>query len=658
MDPRGGQQVGARSARRSAGPARRLLADALVVLVLAAGLAAVLASGGCSTGKAQRPGLTEDAQVRADRIFAQLRQESDLHRDRRVLELAFELIDHYQAYPANDEALLMATRSAARLHEIATGRRLVREFLGRHADSPLAAEVLALGSELAATDGDTLAAADLALRRQGMLEGALARREAADQAAVYLERLPAVELAQLAGRHPESSLRPFIGFLRVQRLIAAQQTAEAEQLVAEMRRDAPQSDWVSAAEKLLTEPGYRPAEQVPTAPAGPVVSTRVGLLCPLSGRYAVLGNAFYDGALQALADVNASSRQQFELIASDTEGDPVGAALAARQLIGEQQVIGLVGALLSAPTAAAALVADHLGVPLISPTATNERIGELGQAIFQGKQTALFEARLLAEVATRVLLKERIAVLYPSSHEGDRTFQIFSEEVVSRGGQIVAAVPFSPEDTDFRQPLQEIRRQRPEVVYVDATTDQMVLLVPQLDFYRVGALIMGPSSWNSPQLVSLAGAGLLRVVFPDDMLLYPASWEDDFRAGWQQELMPEEATSLALRSYLATRLLLDTLARDQIERPDGLASALAARLAASQGEESQTATLLGGMRLYEHGEISPFPAGQLMLSLSAADVDTAGIQPLLPGAEAAADSSTGPVPALRQTVPPSDQESP
>ena len=85
------------------------------------------------------------------------------------------------------------------------------------------------------------------------------------------------------------------------------------------------------------------------------------------------------------------------------------------------------------------------------------------------------------------------------------------------------------------------------MIFTPATVDQMVLLGPQLDFYRAGALVMGLSAWNSEKLLERAGTVLERAVFPSDLALFPEHWTDEFNAAWQGENYPREATILAQR---------------------------------------------------------------------------------------------------------------
>ncbi len=93
-------------------------------------------------------GLARDRAALAERLFLQLETARAEQRDRAVLELAFELTDHYEGFRLGDRALFYAVGAAARLGDRPLARQLAREFLARHPGSSLREAVAGL------VDGD------------------------------------------------------------------------------------------------------------------------------------------------------------------------------------------------------------------------------------------------------------------------------------------------------------------------------------------------------------------------------------------------------------------------------------------------------------------------------------------------------------------------
>jgi branched-chain amino acid transport system substrate-binding protein len=619
----------------------------VVLLYVVSGFILIMLAG-LVTGCAKKPvletepGLTGEELALAERLYGQLVEAQMLQRDRKTLELAYELIDHYPQFERNDEVTLRAMQSAQRLDDLTTGRQLATEFLARYPTSALLADALAVGVELAVAADDTADAADLLIRKYDAVPDGTQRDDVAQEATRLCPALKVAELDTLVQRHPRSGLRPYLSFLLTEGLLAEGRIQEAGQAVDALTQAAPESDWLTQAELLLTQPGYRQGGTPLRLQGATVLADRIGGLCPLTGRYSVLGNAFYDGMQLAVDMINGEGWRQYSLSVEDTEGDPVMAAIAARKLATETGPIAVIGAMLSDPTIAAAIVMDTYGIPLISPTATNERIWELGPAVFQTNLTGDYEAGLLAQIATRLLLKKRFAVLYPDNRDGIHSYQVFAEEVRAYGGEVVGAASFSPAATDFRQPILELRRRRPEVVFIPATVDQMILLGPQLDFYQLSALVLGLSNWNSPRIFQQSGTALVRMLFPSDQVLFPQEWTDYFQREWQAEHLPPEATALALKTFQATCLVLDSLAREDIQTRQQLAEALTRRIHPGQLDSTGPWSIADAINASSEGEITLFPADLFLETWefeAVADTTADRLDPALP----ATDQETPPV---------------
>ncbi len=580
------------------------------ILLLMAG---VLWSSGCSSTYQKDANTSQELRGKnlqqAEKLYAQLRREVSLHRDRKSLEIAGNLLDYYPAFERNDEVLVLAVDAASRLEDLNRARGLGDELLHRYPQSPLVDQTLLKVSDLALAQNDTFSAAVYQLRYFNKDPLRSTRSNGLPRCDFLLNTLNAVELGLLMDEEKGQALWSYLGYLRTAAYLEQGLYPSAELVVAELRSVNQEDQWAIAAKDLLTGSGGALAG-VPHFPTmGKVNMDQIGVLCPLTGRYAVLGNAFYDGAILALNATNEETGSEFILKVEDTGGDSVMAALAARRLCSEDGCGAIFGALMSHPTSATALVADVYGVPLVSPTATNDRIWELGSGVFQTNLTGLHEVRLLAQLATSVLMKERFAVIHENTPEGERRAQVFITEVEKFGGQVVAVEKYNLADTDFKKPIMAVKKVRPEVIFSPATVDQMILLAPQLDFYKAGTLVLGLSNWNSERLFERTGTVLERTIFPSDLALFPTLWTGDFNAGWQGDNYPREATALALKSYQAMRLLLDTLyqsgAANRAQLQDALQRRLANRDIKTEGPESFSRTV----RIFRNERAHPFPSG-------------------------------------------------
>src|SRR3989338_2628008 len=108
-------------------------------------------------------------------------------------------------------------------------------------------------------------------------------------------------------------------------------------------------------------------ESSPPATAQPVPIARIGVILPLSGKYAAFGEQALKGILLA-AGIFETKRQDniqaanVEIIIKDTRDDPIASAKAVEELTLNENVVGIIGPLLTITSTDAAEKAQELKV--------------------------------------------------------------------------------------------------------------------------------------------------------------------------------------------------------------------------------------------------------------------------------------------------------
>ncbi|MBM4129496.1 amino acid ABC transporter substrate-binding protein [bacterium] len=553
------------------------------------------------------PALKGAELEQARRLYSQLKAAHEDQRARQCLELAGALLDYYPTYDRNDEVLAIAVGAAEAVGDRRHALALSDELLAEHPHSPLVDGALGRAAEIALAGGDSLRAAHYRLLHYDRDPAGGQRADGAPRAAPLLEKLSVGQLGDLVLFHPDSSLLPWLQYRRARKLLEAGRDADARAVVARLEETSPEDRWTVEALNLLGLAS--PAQAAARAePDGPVRSRQIGVLCPLSGRYAELGEAFAEAARLAVAHANSELDRDFALVFEDTGGDPVEGALAARRLCVGRGSIALFGELLSDPTAAAAVVAERYAVPLISPTATNDRLWEIGANVFQTNLPGQYEPRLLAAVAVQVLLKRDFAVLHPDDAPGRRLAAAFAAEIERLGGRLVARTAFTPAGEDLADRLRLVTQQRPEVVYVPTDAAQTAWLAGQLPREGLGSLLLGTGAWNDPDLLAGVGERLEGAVVPAAAPLFPATWTEAFAAAWPGGAGATETDRLAQQTYSSLRLLVDTLAVSGARTRGELTAALRRRLTREGSAGGGAATLAESVRVVRGQATEPFPA--------------------------------------------------
>jgi ABC-type branched-subunit amino acid transport system substrate-binding protein len=122
----------------------------------------------------------------------------------------------------------------------------------------------------------------------------------------------------------------------------------------------------------------------------------------------------------------------------DSEGNPDNARRGVERLVKEDNVIAIIGSLLSKTAPAVAAKANELGVPTL---ALSQKAGvtEVGPSVFRNALTSEMQVRQLVKSAMEDLKLRRFAILYPNDPYGVEYANIFWDEVLARGGVITAA---------------------------------------------------------------------------------------------------------------------------------------------------------------------------------------------------------------------------
>ncbi|MFV3074001.1 penicillin-binding protein activator [Niveispirillum fermenti] len=173
-------------------------------------------------------------------------------------------------------------------------------------------------------------------------------------------------------------------------------------------------------------PEAPPAELPPALPQDGKV--RVGLLLPLSGANAALGQSMLDAAQMALFDLGDD---RFTLLPRDTQGSPGIAATAAKGLVDEGAGI-ILGPLFGGEAAAVKPVAAQAGRPVLSFSSDwNVAGGGVWTLGFQPQEQV---RRVVDLAASRGLM--RFGVLAPATPYGDAAVQSLRDAVIGMGGEV------------------------------------------------------------------------------------------------------------------------------------------------------------------------------------------------------------------------------
>ncbi len=180
----------------------------------------------------------------------------------------------------------------------------------------------------------------------------------------------------------------------------------------------------------------------------------IGVVLPLSGKQAAIGYKALHGIQHGLG-IHGRRPTSFRLAVIDSEGNPDVARRAIERLVLEDNVIGIIGGLLSKTATAEASKANEFGVPIITMS-QKTGITQVGDFVFRNAMTSQMQIQRLVEIAMGQYGLARFAVVYPNDAYGVEFANLFWDEVRARGGSVQGIQPYDPKETDFRGHIQRL----------------------------------------------------------------------------------------------------------------------------------------------------------------------------------------------------------
>jgi branched-chain amino acid transport system substrate-binding protein len=220
---------------------------------------------------------------------------------------------------------------------------------------------------------------------------------------------------------------------------------------------------------------------------------RVGVLYPMSGDLANIGQDNQNGAVLAAEEINAAGGIQslggakLELVFGDTQGNPEIGAQEAERLIQEENVVALIGAYQSSVTKPATQAAERLQTPFIINMAISDIITERGfqytfrvcpKAQYYGRDQVLF-LKDLSELAGYPV--QRVALLYENTDFGTSTSLAQKQAIQENGLEIVAEVSYTAEGaTDLSNEVAQVLAANPDAILEVTYLNDSILIAQAL----------------------------------------------------------------------------------------------------------------------------------------------------------------------------------
>ncbi|MCZ6765899.1 MAG: penicillin-binding protein activator [bacterium] len=527
----------------------RLFSGSVLIFTTASlGMLGCASTGGLSSPEGLSP-------AHGDSLYAEVVEYSAAGEYEEAESSARELIYYFPRHKSVDEVHFLAAAASFQLENYSQAVKYATAVIDKYSVGPYTEDALFL-----------LAEADLALEKYYDAADVLCRLLAspidadASQRAMELLRalsqgqLTVSDLERLLQAYPSTTLSGEMSLAMAKREFARGNYDRTYELLSDLLYEFPQHKRTREVRQLLELTESRRTD--PARPSSYVEPFKVGVMLPETGSYARFGRYFERGVAIAVEEHNQKSENLTTVVKADTKGDPIDAVRGVKRLVTEEGVVGVLGAVLPVPTVVAAVECSAWRVPMLSPVASHKRIDEIGPWVFQTRISTEVEVSAMAKVAVENLTLERFAILAPESREGQQYAELFVQQILRRGAQIVAEELYRPGDTDFKPQLEVIREAAPDALFIPGDAEELVYVLPQVAFYDMQIQLLGLSNWNSERLLRLSKRELEGALFPREAYHgRDRSSRIQFETRYK-ELYGGDVHSVASAGYFGMRLLL------------------------------------------------------------------------------------------------------
>lgn len=301
----------------------------------------------------------------------------------------------------------------------------------------------------------------------------------------------------------------------------------------------------------------------------------IGEYGSLTGPTATFGKSTNKGIALAIRHANEAGGvggTMLRVVTEDDQGKPEEAATAVNKLVSQDQVIAVLGEVASSNSLAGAPICQKAGVPMISPSSTNEKVTEVGDFIFRVCFIDPFQGAVMAKFAFQSLGLTRVGILRDlRSDYSIGLAGVFRQTFESLGGTICADESYQQGDVDFRAPLTAILATRPQAIFAPGYYTDVGLIARQARDLGITVPLLGGDGWDSPKLTEIGGKAIDGCFFSnhyssDDQNPVVQEFIANYRSAYDE--VPD---AIAALGYDAARLLVHVLTVMHTEDPDAFA---------------------------------------------------------------------------------------
>lgn len=237
---------------------------------------------------------------------------------------------------------------------------------------------------------------------------------------------------------------------------------------------------------------------------------KIGVNMELTGAVAAYGKSEQNGIKLAVDEINKAGGvdgKKIELVTKDNKSENAEASTSSTNLAIQSNVNAIVGPSTSGAVAAASLVSQKTGVPLITPSGTQDdlTVGANGvkKFVFRTTFKDSYQGEVLAAYSYNNLNAKKVVLYYDNA--SDYAKGIADEFKRKYKGQIVTEATFASGDKDYQSALTKFKGLDYDVVVMPGYYTETGIITKQARDLGIDKPILGPDGFSDKKFTELAG---------------------------------------------------------------------------------------------------------------------------------------------------------
>lgn len=240
-------------------------------------------------------------------------------------------------------------------------------------------------------------------------------------------------------------------------------------------------------------------------------------------------------------------------------------------------VIGVIGYNFSSHTLLAAPIHQTAGLPMLTPSATADRLGRMGRFIHSACFDNSFMGETLAQVAQGRLKAKRAAIVVAADCAYCQDLaNAFAKAFIAAGGKITARAEVLESDRDFSNAISQLKQMSYDVVLVPNQELNSARIISAILKAGINKPLLGGDGWGN------VGDEFFSILGQQELQGYSVShWHPDVISPRSKTFVSnyvktfgKKPNDTSVLAYDATLLLVEALLRTKQYTRDGLEEAL------------------------------------------------------------------------------------